>query len=150
MMSSAKRSSSENLYLDTSAYLAILLGDSLSDKIQAALEKRSIVSSIILLIETERNLLRLYREKLLTLKVYEKAVNQLRLDIEGMTLRNVTPDLCLTGSFPAARTPRSNDLIHIRTALWFQKSGGIVDFISLDREQLSAAREVGVPGNWVY
>lgn len=99
----------------------------------------------MLLIESERNIVRLSRQGLLDDIEYDRACEHLIRDKELFLLRDVTPDLCLSGLFPAVRTPRSIDLIHLRTALWFVEHGGLAKFITTDAVQLRAAEEIGLP-----
>ncbi len=126
----------------------MLLGAKEAGKILSEIRERVLCSSTLLLLEAERNLLRLFRDKLLDLDQYDQALRQLRDDKSGFLLMDLSLDLTLTGTFPPARMPKTSDLAHIRTALWFNTNGGLVDFISLDRSQLLAAREMGVPGRW--
>jgi hypothetical protein len=46
---------------------------------------------------------------------------------------------------PAVSTPRSLDLAHLRTALWFHQQERLMRFVSLDEWQTIAARELGLP-----
>lgn len=46
---------------------------------------------------------------------------------------------------PAVATPRSLDLTHIRTALWFHAQQPIDRFLTIDQAQAAAARELGLP-----
>ena len=132
-------------YIDTSAYLAVMLGEAGSAELQSALRKKNLCSSTLLLIEAERTLVRLTREKLLTIHDYHLVYNQVKKDVQLFILRDLTPDFCLKGVFPAVRIPRSSDLVHLRTALWFSKNGGLEIFISSDRSQIEAAQELGLP-----
>ncbi|AFM12509.1 type II toxin-antitoxin system VapC family toxin [Turneriella parva] len=135
------------VYLDTSAYLAVLLGEKQAASVTKKLSNRVLCSSTLLLIEAERNLVHLVRlEKISTLD-FESAYTQIRKDQEAFLLRDFTPDLCLTRHFPLIRTPKSADMVHLRTAQWFMKNGGLEEFISLDENQLQAARELGLPVN---
>lgn len=135
------------VYLDTSAYLAVLLGEKQAASVTKKLSNRVPCSSTLLLIEAERNLVHLVRlEKISTLD-FESAYTQIRKDQEAFLLRDFTPELCLTRHFPLIRTPKSADMVHLRTAQWFMKNGGLEEFISLDENQLQAARELGLPVN---
>lgn len=133
------------VYLDTSAYLSILLKDPMSRPLRARLRGKIICVSSLLVIEAERNLVRLFRQGDLTEAEWNRAQNQFRDDIESFIIRDWTFDLCLTGQFPAIRTPRSGDLAHLRTALWFAGQGGLDAFLTLDIRQEAAAREMGLP-----
>jgi len=133
------------VYLDTSVYLGILLGERPALKLLPALAKKRFCSSIFLFIESERNLVRLSREGILSEKDYDKAIRQLKEDQDLFLFKEVTADLCLTGQFPPIRTPRSSDLVHLRTALWFLNNGGLDRFLTLDERQRNAASDLGLP-----
>ena len=133
------------VYLDTSAYLAVLLGEDEADLIQRETQNKILCSSTLLLIEAERNLVQLVRERKLEQETYGKALERLLQDVESFQLRELTADLCLTQEFPPTRTPRSSDLAHLRTARWFQQNGGLSRFLSLDKSQIAAAREFRLP-----
>ncbi len=137
--------STRRVYVDTSCYLSVLLGESQSKNILTHLQGNVLCSSVMLLIEAERNLVRLTRENILQHDDFETALAQLKKDRELFILRDVTPDICLSGTFPAVKTPRSIDLIHLRTAVWFFQNGGLLSFVSLDQHQLEAASELGLP-----
>lgn len=133
-------------YVDTSAYLAVLLGEAESAAVRKRLSGYSLCSSTLLLIECERNLITMARERLLSVKEFERAMARLRSDAELFVLRDLTPDLCLTGDFPAVHAPRSSDLVHLRTARWFAlQPEGLARFESLDTAQMAAAEELGLP-----
>lgn len=136
--------SEKRIYLDTSAYLAILLNQKEEKKILKLIHNQILCSSSILLIEAERNIIRLSRENEITPKEFSLARNKLLEDTASFILRDVTPDLALTGEFPPILMPRSSDLIHLRTALWFYKNGGLAGFVSLDWKQKEAAKELGL------
>ncbi len=133
------------IYLDTSAYLAILLGEKQAKAISKLLAGTVPCSSSLLLIEAERNLVHLVRFEKLSAADFEKAFAQLSADRDALILRDLTPDLCLTRQFPLIRTPKSADMVHLRTAQWFLQNGGLQKFVSLDENQLQAAREIGLP-----
>ena len=46
---------------------------------------------------------------------------------------------------PIVSTPRSLDLAHLRTALWFHEREPLARFVSLDATQIQAARELRLP-----
>ena len=46
---------------------------------------------------------------------------------------------------PVVSTPRSIDLAHLRTALWFHGRERITRFVTLDDTQAQAAQELGLP-----
>lgn len=133
------------VYLDTSAYLGVLLHEKGGEEIRKFLADKPLCSSTLLILEAERNLVRLSREKILKPELYELAIEQLKKDREVFLLRELTVDLCLTGTFPPVRTPRSIDLAHLRTARWFLENGGLERFLTLDINQKKAAQEFGLP-----
>jgi hypothetical protein len=132
-------------YLDTSAYLAILLGERPAKGLVKALGKRHLCTSVLLLIEAERNLIRLSREQHLTPEGYRTCIERMKEDRERFALKDLTPDLCLVPLFPAVLTPRSSDLVHLRTAAWFKTAGKLEAFLTLDGKQRDAAAELGLP-----
>lgn len=133
------------VYLDTSAYLAVLLGEKQAAIISKSISGFVLCSSTLLLLEAERNLVQLVRQEKLQASDFEAAYEQLSEDCEAMVLRDFTFDLCLTRQFPLIRTPKSADMAHLRTAQWFMANGGLAKFISLDEQQLRAAHEIGLP-----
>jgi len=132
-------------YLDTSSYLTILLGESGFEWILKSIAGQSLCSSTILLVETQRNLVRLSREKFLSQEQYHQARRQVEADQELFTLRDLTVDLCQSLTFPAVTTPRSLDLIHLTTAFWFHREYGLKIFVSQDKKQRISAQGIGLP-----
>lgn len=133
------------VYIDTSAYLAILLGEKNAALIEKKLKTCYLCSSTFLFLEAERNLVRMVRNKDLSEKNYDAALVQLRNDVELFTLKDFNLELCLTRNFPPVRTPRSSDLVHLRTASWFLDHGGLYWFCTLDDQQRKAAEDFGLP-----
>jgi hypothetical protein len=66
-------------------------------------------------------------------------------DTVAFALRDLTLDLCASNLMPAVSTPRSLDLAHLRTALWFNASERLDRFMTMDASQRQAARELGLP-----
>lgn len=132
-------------YLDTSAYLCILLGEAGNESLRRELAGAELLSSVLLVLEAGRNLVRLSREKLLTAAEFQACASTLENDIQQFMLRDLTLDLCGTRTMPVVSTPRSLDLAHLRTALWFHDREKLTRFVSLDDGQLLSARELGLP-----
>ncbi|MFZ0430758.1 MAG: hypothetical protein WAO20_21770 [Acidobacteriota bacterium] len=103
------------------------------------------MSSVLLVLEARRNLVRLAREFRLQPEQYRACLDRLSEDIELFVLRDLTLDLCSQTSMPAVVTPRSLDLAHLRTALWFDSDQKIDRFVTTDTAQEQAARELGLP-----
>jgi len=133
------------LYLDTSAYLCVLLGEEAAEKISAETSGAELLSSVLLVLEARRTLIRLVREGSLKPKDFKGCLERLLQDQRRFELRDLTIDLCESSAFPAVSTPRSLDLAHLRTALWFHAEGAIDRFVTLDDAQAGAARELGLP-----
>lgn len=133
------------LYLDTSAYLCILLGEEGSERLSRATDGAELLSSVLLILETRRNLTRLAREGALDAEQYRVCLDRVERDGSLLVLRDLTLDLCQSTVLPAVITPRSLDLAHLRTALWFHAAEPIDRFVTTDTSQEQAARELGLP-----
>lgn len=133
------------LYLDTSAYLCVLLGEEGFEKLSAESEGADLLSSVLLVLEARRNLIRLAREGTLKAEHYKACMDRVEEDTALFELRDLTLDLCSSNLLPAVATPRSLDLAHLRTALWFHTAGGLDRFVTLDAVQRAAAKELGLP-----
>jgi hypothetical protein len=132
-------------YVDTSAYLCVLLGESGGDRIARELHGGHLLSSTLLALEAERTLVQLSRAGRLTPANLQSALEQLGRDLGQFVLRDLTLDLCRSRIMPIVSTPRSLDLAHLRTALWFHEREPLSRFVSLDTAQAQAARELGLP-----
>jgi hypothetical protein len=133
------------LYLDTSAYLCILLGEQGSEKLSDETAGAELVSSVLLLLESKRNLIRLAREGTLKPEHYQICMDRIGEDMQLFVLRDLTRDLCESNAFPAVATPPSLDLAHLRTALWFHGTERLDRFVTMDTVQQEAAKELGLP-----
>lgn len=133
------------LYVDTSAYLCILLAEEGSARLSDETAGAELLSSALLILEARRNLVRLTREGTLAPEQYQACADRLDEDASLFVLRDLTVDLCQSSLMPAVSTPRSLDLAHLRTALWFHTAEKIDRFVTLDASQEQAARELGLP-----
>lgn len=133
------------LYLDTSAYLCILLAEDGADRLSRDTSGAELLASTLLALEARRNLIRLAREGAIDSAQYETCVDRVSADLPHFVLRDLTPDLCGVSPMPAVATPRSLDLAHLRTALWFHAAEPIDAFVTTDSSQAQAARELGLP-----
>jgi hypothetical protein len=132
-------------YIDTSAYLCILLGEAAGTALSRELRGGQLLGSTLLVLETTRNLVRLSREGMLAPSALNACLDQVDLDLLQFQLRDLTFDLCRGRTLPAVSTPRTLDLAHLRTALWFHAQEPLTRFVSLDAAQREAARELGLP-----
>ena len=135
----------QRLYLDTSAYLCVLLNEEGSERLSEETAGAEILSSVLLMLEARRNLIRLTRESALTVERYKACMERVEADADLFVLRDLTLDLCASYTLPAIATPRSLDLAHLRTALWFHALDRIDRFVTMDGTQEHAARELGLP-----
>lgn len=132
-------------YIDTSAYLCILLREQGWDSIARRLEGGQLLSSSLLALEAERTLVQLSRTGRLSAADLTNAVDRLAEDLVQFVLRDLTLDLCRSRVMPIVSTPRSLDLAHLRAALWFHEQERLTRFVTLDAAQIQAARELGLP-----
>ncbi len=132
-------------YLDSSAYLCMLLGEEGSERLSREVASAELLSSVLLVLETRRNLVRLAREGRLQPEQFKACIDRLEQDMNLFLLRDLTLDLCQSNIFPAVAIPRSLDLAHLRTALWFHTDTKIDRFVTLDAAQENAAKEMGLP-----
>ena len=133
------------LYLDTSAYLCILLAEDGAAALSSDTAGAELLSSVLLVLEARRNLIRLAREGVLKPQQYEVCMNRVEDDMDLFVFRDLTLDLCASNPLPAIATPRSLDLAHLRTALWFHGAEHIERFVTMDALQAQAAKELGLP-----
>jgi hypothetical protein len=133
------------VYLDTSAYLSILLGDEDAERTSQAVAGADLLSSVLLILEARRNLVRLARQGALKPAHYEQCMARTDEDMSRFELRDLTLDLCVSQVVPPIATPRSLDLAHLRTALWFHAQSPIDRFVTLDATQSQAAKAMGLP-----
>lgn len=133
------------VYLDTSAYLYLLLDEENAADVRDEIDDAEVMSSVLLLIEARRNLVRLARERTLLADHYKAAMERVSADRERFVLRDLTLDLCDAHPLPAVATPRSLDLVHLRTARWFHGIEPLDRFLTMDAAQRDAARELGLP-----
>jgi hypothetical protein len=132
-------------YVDTSAYLCVLLGETGAERLARELQGAHLLSSSLLALEAERTLVQLSRGGRLSPADAQTAIEQLERDLAQFVLRDLTLDLCRSRVMPIVSTPRSLDLAHLRTALWFHERDPLTRFVSLDTAQTQAARELGLP-----
>jgi hypothetical protein len=133
------------LYLDTSAYLCILLAEDGSDRLSEESEGAELLTSALLVLEARRNLIHLAREGVLTPEQYKACMDRVEQDIALLAIRDLTLDLCAAHPLPAVATPRTLDLAHLRTALSFHRDQRLDRFVTMDTAQKAAAKELGLP-----
>lgn len=145
MKNDLERRSQPRLYVDTSAYLCMLLAQDGSERLYKEMAGAQMLSSVLLVQEARRNLVRLAREGRLDADQYKSAMEGMERDLSLFVLRDLTLDLCQSNALPSVATPRSLDLAHLRTALWFHAEEAIDRFVTMDSNQEYAAKELGLP-----
>jgi hypothetical protein len=145
MKPEAEKYRPRRLYLDTSAYLCMLLAQDGSERLSKETAGAQLLSNVLLVLEARRNLVRLARGSRLLPQQYKSCIDRLEEDTGLFILRDLTLDLCQSNALPAVATPRSLDLAHLRTALWFNASERIDRFVTTDLAQEQAAKELGLP-----
>ena len=133
------------MYVDTSAYLCVLLAEDGWERLSDETAGAELLSSVLLVLEAKRNLIRLAREGTLKPEHYKACMDRVEADMRLFVLRDLTLELCESNTLPALATPRSLDLAHLRTALWFHADERIERFVTLDGSQQQAAKELGLP-----
>ncbi|HEX6813817.1 MAG TPA: hypothetical protein VF384_19505 [Planctomycetota bacterium] len=133
------------LYVDTSAYLCVLLGEEGAPGIAARLADGNLHSSVLLVLEARRNLVRLARTGQLAAARLNDLLERVTRDVEAFTLKDLTMDLCRDPSLPPVSTPRSLGLAHLTTALWFHRRDPLDAYVTQDEGQRQSARELGLP-----
>lgn len=133
-------------YSDLIIVKCVLLGDEGADRLSEEMSGAELLSSALLVLEAQRNLVRFAREGTLDAEQYKACAGRLAQDVERLfVLRDLTLDVCESPVMPAVSTPRSLDLAHLRTAFWFHAAEPIDRFLTLDNVQAQAARELGLP-----
>jgi hypothetical protein len=123
----------------------MIMGEEGADRLSDETAGAVLLSSVLLVLETKRNLVRLAREGTLTPDQFKTCLDRLGEDVGLFVLRDLTLDLCESNLLPAIATPRSLDLAHLRTALWFHAEEPIARFLTTDSGQAQAAKELGLP-----
>lgn len=133
------------VYVDTSAYLCILFGEEGAAAMAERTKGALLCSSVLLVLESRRNIVRLARSGDLAPNKVHSLVERVQQDMQLFALRDLTHELCADPLLPALTTPRSLDLAHLRTAAWFHRRQPIREFLTKDELQRQAARELGLP-----
>lgn len=133
------------VYLDTSAYLAILLDERPGEALRKRLGSAPLAASVLMFVEAERNIVRLAREGHIEEEDFVVLQDRIRGDVERFLVLDLSLETIDWGRFPTVTLPRTADLVHLRAALYFMRENKFAGFCSLDKAQLQAAREMGIP-----
>ena len=132
------------VYVDTSAYLALLLKEPGWQKVKKVLKGVAYCASSVMFLEALRNLVRLSRDGVVLEADFMKLEERVFSDVELFAVKDLDLEICLNRRFPAVSLPKSLDLIHVRTALWFEENDHPVEFLTLDQSQKRSAEDVGL------
>jgi predicted nucleic acid-binding protein len=133
------------VYIDSSAYVSLLLGEETAGEIERRIDSVELLSSVLLILEVMRTLVRLSRAGTVSAARFQQAMDRVQADLQVIRLRHLSLELCRGLLFPAVSLPRSSDLAHLRTALSFHADSPLTTFLTLDKGQLRAAAELGLP-----
>ena len=106
----------KRFYLDTSAYLCILLNEDGCDQLAAEIDGEKLLSSVLLVLEANRNLIRLARLGHITPADLTHCLQRIDQDLQILLLRDLTLDLCVGREMPTVSTPCSGPAIFMVNA----------------------------------
>ncbi len=109
-----------------------------------AIGKHLLVSSTLLVIEVYRCFIRLTRDHQISNNEFALLIGQLKSDIEDINFQPLDLTLSMDPAFPVVSLPKAADLVHLKTALYFQHKFSDVLFLSCDVQQCKAAEEMGL------
>jgi len=134
------------LYLESSAALAWLLGESQShDVIAKVHEAEAVVTSVLTLLETQRALIRAERQNLLTAGQCQKLSGMLARAGTGWILMEISEQVRerAARAFPVEPV-RTLDALHLATALLFMQIYPDLQILTYDRRIADNAQALGI------
>lgn len=134
------------LYLETSAVLNWLLGQTDADEVRASVDAAEVVvTSTLTFAETERALVRAESEEILRAADGQRLRGLLQRASAGWMKMMISDEILTRAGRPFPVEPvRTLDAIHLATALAFTKAFADLRLLSLDRRLLSNARALGL------
>jgi predicted nucleic acid-binding protein len=134
------------LYLETSAVLTWLLGESRADQVRKAVQGAdAVVSSSLMFAEAERALVRAESDGLMRAVEGQRLRGALQRAGAGWTRMAVSEEVLARVSRPFPVEPvRTLDAIHLATALVFSRVFDDVRVLSFDRRILDNAGALGI------
>lgn len=134
------------LYLETSAVLSWLLGQSHADEVRERLDAADIVvTSVLTFLETERALVRAEHQEVVRAADGQRLRGLLQRASVGWDRMVISEEVMARAGRPFPVEPmRTLDAIHLATALAFTKSSPDLQLLSLDRRLLDNARALGI------
>jgi hypothetical protein len=113
------------VYLDTSAYLCLLLGQEGWERIGGLIDEAEILASVLLVLESRRSLVRLARQGSIPSEQYQACAARVETDSTRFVLRDLTLDLCESNAVPAVTTPG--------LWIWFTAHCALVAIVAANR-----------------
>ena len=145
MKAVAGAATGRRLYLDTSAYLCILLGEEGSQDLSNETDGAELLSSVILILRGQTESDPAGERRRAETEHVQDLPRASRAGYQSVGVTGLDSGLVPIPPLPAVATPRSLDLAHLRSALWFHADERIDRFVTLDGSQELAARELGLP-----
>jgi predicted nucleic acid-binding protein len=134
------------LYLESSAALAWLLGESQSLEVVAMVDQAdAVVTSVLTLLETKRALIRAERQNILTAGQCQKLGGMLARASSGWILMEISAQVRerAARAFPAEPV-RTLDAVHLATALLFMQVYPDLRMLTYDRRIADNAEALGI------
>ncbi|MBP1597625.1 MAG: hypothetical protein H6Q05_3002 [Acidobacteria bacterium] len=134
------------IYLETSALLAWLLGEPAAATVISKVNRANLVlTSVLTLVETERALIRAETQRILTAGQAETLKGILARSRAGWILMEISADVRSRASsvFPSEPV-RTLGAIHLATALLFMRVFADLRLLSLDQRVLENAGPLGI------
>ena len=134
------------LYLESSAALAWLLGESRSLEVIAKVDEAdTVVTSVLTLLETQRALIRAERQNILTAGQCNKLSGMLARASSGWVLMEISQPVRerAARAFPAEPV-RTLDALHLATALFFMQVYPDLQIVTYDRRIAENAQVLGI------
>lgn len=134
------------VYLESSALLQWLLGQSHASEVRRAVNRAdTVLVSALTLVETERALVRAEHQGLITGGVAQRLRGQVNRARAGWMTMAVTADVLTRAARPfPVESVRTLDAIHLATALEFTAVFPDLRVLSFDRRVLSNAEALGI------
>ncbi len=135
-----------SLYVETSAVLTWLLGETRADEVRVTVDSAEVVvTSSLTFTETERAVVRAESERLIRAADGQRLRGLLRRASSGWMRMTVSEDVLARAGRPFPVEPvRTLDAIHLATALAFTRAFSDLRLLSFDRRLLENARALGI------
>ncbi len=135
-----------SLYVETSAVLTWLLGETRADEVRVTVDSAEVVvTSSLTFTETERAVVRAESERLIRAADGQRLRGLLRRASSGWMRMTVSEDVLARAGRPFPVEPvRTLDAIHLATALAFTRAFSDLRLLSFDRRLLENSRALGI------